>query len=978
MKKLLSLTLVIMMLFSTVSINVSASTTPSDWAVNEVNNAKNAGIITNAITKNYQKDITREEFCELVVKLYEKLTNQSATVGTDIFTDTDNQEILKAYNLGIVKGVSSNQFAPYNNITRQEICVMLVRCIDIAIESADISDFNNNNFADKNKIADWAIDYVNYAYDNGVMKGVGNNCIDPLGNATCEQSVLLAYRIYSTYAQSDVAYEVEIENIETDQETDISYVNNIVIILFKDSASQEDRDEVVSAINGKVVGRFDTINQYQVQVKTSTLNELIDMCDTVNEYDCVLTATYDIATQVSTDAMITPNDKWNNDNWNERNPSGNNWWLEVIQAPSAWSYNDKLGNIKIGIVDNGFDTGHEDLKNKLSFAAQYNKDVNNKEDHGSHVAGIIGATANNNKGITGIVWNSELVCYDWEPSWLQSKVGGWSTSTAIAAGLIETVKSGSKVVNFSLGCTASLENNNSTYSQEWIDAQGHNASMYMASLLSQGYDFVVVQSAGNGASDGIGVDAIFNGWFSSITRNNCYDNLNTVNDILDRIIIVGAAEQNNGTYRQASFSNGGNLVDICAPGVDVYSTITGGIAGKYGNMSGTSMAAPIVAGVAGLVWSADSNLTGAEVKDIVCDTENSKITVADNTSSRNAVGTYKMVNAKLSVEDVLDIGLITYLDELSPISGDRYTGNEGDSFIDTIGKRNGNIDVNGNEYNHGLTAWVARWNYTDEISWVWNEYDINGEYEYLQGDIVLIKSYNENNFRTKIQIIGDGDVLYEKILTPSDLPIKNLKINISDVDKLKISVKDLESVSGGTAFGLADFRLTTGKYNSNLEETPKYTIPSEIYMNELSPISSDRYTGNEGDSFIDTIGKRNGNVDINGNEYNHGLTAWVARWNYTDEISWVWNEYDINGEYEYLQGDIVLIKSYNENNFRTKIQIIGDGDVLYEKILTPSDLPIKNLRINVSDVDKLKISVKDLESVSGGTAFGLADFKLTK
>ncbi|MBQ3055325.1 MAG: S-layer homology domain-containing protein [Oscillospiraceae bacterium] len=197
MKKLLSLTLIIIMLFSTISINVSASTTPSDWAVNEVNDAKNAGIITNAITKNYQKDITREEFCELVVKLYEKLTNQNATVGTDIFNDTDNQEILKAYNLGIVKGVSSNQFAPYNNITRQEICVMLVRCIDVAIDGADINNFNNNNFVDKNKISDWAIDCVNYAFDNGIMKGVGNNCIDPLGNTTCEQSILLAYRIFA-------------------------------------------------------------------------------------------------------------------------------------------------------------------------------------------------------------------------------------------------------------------------------------------------------------------------------------------------------------------------------------------------------------------------------------------------------------------------------------------------------------------------------------------------------------------------------------------------------------------------------------------------------------------------------------------------------------------------------------------------------------------------------------------------------------
>ncbi len=214
MKKTISIFLVFVLIFvSIIPTIVFAQNTPSDWAVHEVNNAKNAGILTDAITKDYQKDITREEFCELVVKLYEKLTNQSATIGKDIFTDTDNQEILKAYSLGIVQGVSSDQFAPYNNITRQEICVMLVRCIDVALESADINDFYYNNFADKNKISDWAIDYVNYAYDNGIMKGVGNNCIDPLGNTTCEQSILLAYRIYSAYAQSDVAYEVEIENI---------------------------------------------------------------------------------------------------------------------------------------------------------------------------------------------------------------------------------------------------------------------------------------------------------------------------------------------------------------------------------------------------------------------------------------------------------------------------------------------------------------------------------------------------------------------------------------------------------------------------------------------------------------------------------------------------------------------------------------------------------------------------------------------
>lgn len=201
MKKLLSLTLAVMMLFSAMSISASASTSPSAWAVSEVKSAESAGIITNAVRLNYQKDITREEFCELVVKLYEKLTQKSASPGIDVFIDTDNQEVLKAYNLGIVKGISYNQFAPYSKITRQEICVMLVRCIGIAVNEADTNSFNNNYFADKYKIAYWAANSVNYAYDNGIIKGIGNNYIDPLGDITCEQAIMLAYRIYLKYAQ---------------------------------------------------------------------------------------------------------------------------------------------------------------------------------------------------------------------------------------------------------------------------------------------------------------------------------------------------------------------------------------------------------------------------------------------------------------------------------------------------------------------------------------------------------------------------------------------------------------------------------------------------------------------------------------------------------------------------------------------------------------------------------------------------------
>ena len=700
MKKGIAFILAAAMLLSFGTICVSASDTPSDWAAEEVRLAEKEGIITDAVTRDYQKDVTREEFCELIIKLYEKLTGTKAKAGADVFTDTDNEEVIKAYHLGIVKGVSDNAFAPEKNITRQEICVMVVRCIDVAVESADIRRFDSHDFADRDKIADWAIDFVNYAYEHEIMKGVGNSRIDPLGNATCEQSILLAYRIYLAYGRTDAAYRAEMENIATDPETGVSYVNNIIVIFFRNGTTQEEKNAVVSAINGEVAGRFDTVDQYQVRVKASTFDELNRLCDTVNGFDCVLAATIDLAMEVSTDAIVVPDDKWQNDDWSETRPGGNNWWLEAIQAPSAWNYNDRLESIKIGVVDNGFDTGHEDLKNKLSFPSEAVQAVNSSEEHGTHVAGIIGAEANNQKGITGIVWKADLICFDWEPSAFQSFLGGWTTSTAVYDGLIETVNAGAKVVNFSLGCSSSLNDNNSTLSQAWIDRQGQTASLYMAALLMQGYDFIVVQSAGNGAKDQIGVDAIYNGFWASVTRNNCISGVTAVDNILDRIIIVGAAEQDSGGYRQTRFSNGGTQVDICAPGVDVYSTVPGMFSGSYKKLAGTSMAAPIVAGVAALVWSADPKLTGAQVRSIVCDPNNSAHTAADHAGSANAVGAFGLVNAKLSVEKALGIERNKELGQLVGTYKGSYMANQGETGLTlTVYEENGAYKATFDFYN---------------------------------------------------------------------------------------------------------------------------------------------------------------------------------------------------------------------------------------------------------------------------------------
>jgi len=172
----------------------------SSWAIPEIERAIENNLTVDSILNSFQNNITRQEFCEISVKLYEKLTGKTAVpVSLNPFTDTDNAEVLKAYNLGIVKGVSSDWFAPELSISRQEICVMLLRALKVSRPSRDYTVTGQVDFIDKDSIASWAMEAVEYMNRNGIMKGVGGNRIDPLGNTTREQAIALVMRTYDAF-----------------------------------------------------------------------------------------------------------------------------------------------------------------------------------------------------------------------------------------------------------------------------------------------------------------------------------------------------------------------------------------------------------------------------------------------------------------------------------------------------------------------------------------------------------------------------------------------------------------------------------------------------------------------------------------------------------------------------------------------------------------------------------------------------------
>lgn len=453
---------------------------------------------------------------------------------------------------------------------------------------------------------------------------------------TAEKRILLFYQrgeIDENPQEEDIHYEEE-----------AAYVKNRLVIYFEENIQKERITEILAEMKATVIGSLNTIQMYQIAlpVEYENISELEAYAQNLSElYPEIISAEPEWV--FTEQKEIIYDDAWNQATWDITHPMDENWWAEAVNAPLAWDYAKNMTPLRIGVIDDGFDVSHEDLK--ICFSDEKRQKENSTERHGTHVAGIIGATADNKKGITGLAWMNFVYGYDWHPSQKQK----WVTSVKIQDLYVEAIENGCKVINMSLGTSGSLKDNHKSFSKLRINSWGRSASVILGKLLEKGFDFVVVQSAGNGADDGIGVDAVNNGHFASITTENCYHSKKVKKeDILNRILIVGAAEQKENAYIQTIFSNAGNGVNIAAPGRYVYSTLP---QNTYGKLSGTSMAAPIVSATASMVWAVNKDFSGQEVVEIV---RNQTESIAyDNPDSANTAGDIPLVNAGMAVKEAI-------------------------------------------------------------------------------------------------------------------------------------------------------------------------------------------------------------------------------------------------------------------------------------------------------------------------------------
>jgi len=469
---------------------------------------------------------------------------------------------------------------------------------DEEIVSVDYEVYSEIDKGDLSFSGETKLDGGHYVITDTVLKP-GNNEIKI---TTTTKSCKKITETFNICYNSSSIYEESENDISTDKNSGKKYINSIINVLFNENATNSEKDSVLKELNGEKVGYINGANMWQIKVEKAELDSLNSICESLSKKTFVASAYVDF---LDISPNVIPDDPWGNSTWSEASPAGNNWSVEMVQALSAWDYDNYFNDINIGFVDTGCDYDHEDLDGKVIFTSVENEAICDAQKHGTHVAGIMGAIPNNKKGVTGTLWNGKLYAHDAKYKGANEEDESMTT-TKCYNGVVQNIEAGAKVVNLSLG----LSTLQTPISETDISNFSVGASSYVAYLLNQGYDFIICQSSGNGNSSGAAVDTRFNGMFCCIDQDETGQSAAMAKKIADRIMIVGSMGSGGS---QASSSNYGAHVDLAAPGVNVYSTVID----DYDTLSGTSMASPLVAAILGVVWSVNPELSADEVANIV-------------------------------------------------------------------------------------------------------------------------------------------------------------------------------------------------------------------------------------------------------------------------------------------------------------------------------------------------------------------------
>ncbi len=362
----------------------------------------------------------------------------------------------------------------------------------------------------------------------------------------------------------------------------------------------------------------------------------------------------------------------------------NQWYLAKIKADSAWSKISKSPDIVIAVIDSGIQINHPDLKNNIwinrgeirdnkidddnnGFIDDFNgwNFVSNIPDpspefiddwteagisHGTMVAGVIAAQGNNRRGVAGVTWQANLM-----PLKVLNDRGDGKISNVVRA-IDYAVNNGADIINLSFVSFT------------------HSEAMQEAIRRANQSGVIVVAAAGNEKSGGEGYDIDKTAIYPA-----CYDG-----QLIGENMVIGVAATDALDQKTNFSSYGFRYVDITAPGISFFNTITTG-SDKYdsdksydGYWSGTSMATPLVTGTIALIEQANPALSRQEVINIL-------FASSDNISRLNPSYLGKLGNGRVNTDRAISMAkerLYSQVGRILVVPGDsktiRLTATNGD------------------------------------------------------------------------------------------------------------------------------------------------------------------------------------------------------------------------------------------------------------------------------------------------------------
>ncbi len=337
-------------------------------------------------------------------------------------------------------------------------------------------------------------------------------------------------------------------------------VRDEALVEFNAGVSESSMIQVAAAVGGTIVG-FDQDSrtaQIRFTPAPATLAALNSLLSTLAARPEVLSVSPNALGGVT---AVTPNDP----------QFASQASLTRIRADEAWTI--ARGGALIAVVDSGVDYNHPDLSGKVILGKDFVNNDNDPSDdngHGTHVAGIAAANSNNGTGISGVAWNSKILAIKSIDS------GNVITAANAVSGIKYAADKGARIINAS------------------FEFAGGQTLLCNAVSYANGKGSIVVAAAGNKGSSVVAYPAA-----------------------CGSAIAVGNTTATDG---RASSSNFGTWVDLAAPGSGIVSTVPTGscqwcAASGYRSLTGTSQAAPHVAGAIAVLLSRQPSLTNAQVEE---------------------------------------------------------------------------------------------------------------------------------------------------------------------------------------------------------------------------------------------------------------------------------------------------------------------------------------------------------------------------